>query len=102
MAGWKKAQRHIKYAASSSSLYGRFYHTILLGTDLLITPWFCLHGVCSTAHDSPDGSIRKSLVAALRVTIIFVLSRKLFDKRIEQDIECDTKVWFIHSMNLPR
>ena len=33
MAGWKKAQRHIKYAASSSSLYGRFYHTILLGTD---------------------------------------------------------------------
>ena len=36
----------------------------------------------------------------MRVTIIFVLSRKLFDKRIEQDIECDTKAWFILCINL--
>ena len=51
MAGWKKAQRHIKYAASSSSLYGRFYHTILLARDSLTPYWYRLHGVHSTGHE---------------------------------------------------
>ena len=58
MAGWKSAQRHIKNSAGSASIYGKYYHWILM---------------------------------AFRVTIIFVLSRRLFDKRINEDVECDTE-----------
>ena len=58
MAGWKSAQRHIKNSAGSASIYGKYYHWILM---------------------------------AFRVTIIFILSRRLFDKRIRDDVECDTE-----------
>lgn len=59
MAGWKQAERHINHASQSASLYGKYYHWIMM---------------------------------AFRATIAFIMSRRVFDTKIQKDIECDTRM----------
>ena len=58
MAGWKQAEKHVKHSADSASLYGKYYHWLMM---------------------------------LFRATIAFIMSRRVFDKKVRKDIECDTR-----------